>query len=199
MYKVHLTCGDIYLKGYENCDIVGELLDQATKAMIADGIVENINETTIDKYYKFPFEPDFNKRIRRPFIVDRLMDIKKPWAWKNESLDEVVQIASFEHFLHRSEIPHIISEAHRVLKSGGIYKFDFPDVKGIVELCKNNNNDDYMMELLYGNHKNQYSSHEYGYTFESVHAYFDPKKWKLEKKTTVNHDYPSTGVWATKN
>lgn len=194
MRKIHLTCGDIYLRGYENCDIVGELLDQVTKAMIADGIVDNINETTLDKYYKFPFEPDFAKRIRRPFIVDRLMDIKQTWVWENNSIDEIVQIASFEHFLHRTEVPHLISEAYRVLKSGGIYKFDFPDVRGIVEQY----DDDYMMELLYGNHKNQYSSHEYGYTFESIKAYFDPKKWTLEKRTTVHHDYPSTGVWATK-
>ena len=194
MRKVHLTCGDIYLTGYENCDIVGNILEEHTKAMIDEGIVENINETTLDKYYKFPFEPDFNKRIRRSFILDRLMDIKQAWPWKDNSIDEVVQIASFEHFLHRTEIPHIISEAYRVLKNGGIYKFDFPDVRGIVEQY----DDDYMMELLYGNHKNIYSSHEYGYTFTSVKEYFDPKKWTLIQKNTVNHDYPSTGVWATK-
>lgn len=194
MKRIHLTCGDIFLSGYENCDIVGDVLDHATKCMIADGIVENINETTLDKYYKFPFEPDFDKRIRRPFILDTLMDIKKRWYWEDNSVDEVVQIASFEHFLHRSEIPHIINEAYRVLKPGGIYKFDFPDVRGIVEQY----DDDYMMELLYGNHKNQYSSHEYGYTFESIKAYFDPMLWNLEQRNTVNHDYPSTGVWATK-
>lgn len=191
MRKVHLTCGDIYLTGYENCDIVGDLIQHE---MIEDQICINPNETTLDNYYKFPFEPDFAKRIRRSFIVDRLMDIKEEWPWENESLDEIVQIASFEHFLHRTEIPHLISEAHRVLKSGGIYKFDFPDVRGIVMEY----DDDYMMELLYGNHKNQYSSHEYGYTLKSIKAYFDPVKWTLEAKTTVNHDYPSTGVWATK-
>lgn len=194
MKRVHLTCGDIYLKGYENCDIVGEQISHIQKVFLEDQLIVNPNETTLDKYYKFPFEPDFNKRIRRPFIVDRLMDIKQIWPWENNSLDEIVQIASFEHFLHRTEIPHIINEAYRTLKSGGIYKFDFPDVRGIVEQY----DDDYMMELLYGNHKNQYSSHEYGYTFKSIQAYFDPTKWKLEQKNTVNHDYPSTGVWATK-
>lgn len=194
MKRVHLTCGDIYLTNYENCDIVGKVVEPFHQAMIADGIVENPNQTTLDNYYKFPFEPDFNKRVRREFLIDRLMDIKKEWPWDNNSIDEVVQVASFEHFLHRTEIPHIISEAQRVLKSGGIYKFDFPDVRGIVEQY----DDDYMMELLYGNHKNQYSSHEYCYTMNSIKAYFDSKEWTIEQKATVKHDYPSIGVWATK-
>src|SRR5689334_23023150 len=98
MRKLHVTCGDIYLTGYENCDIVGNVLDDLQRNMIADGIVQNINETTLDNYYKFPFEPDFNKRIRRPFIIDTLMDIKKAWPWEDESVDEIVEIASFEHF-----------------------------------------------------------------------------------------------------
>lgn len=194
MKKIHLTAGDIYLRGYENCDIIGEVLDPVNKAMIAENLVENINETDVEHYYKFPFEPDFNKRIRRQFIVDRLMDIKKVWPWEDSTVDEIVQIASFEHFQHRTEVPHLISEAYRVLKVGGVWKFDFPNVAVIVKQYE----DDYMMELLYGNHKNDYSQHEYGYTPRSIQNYFDETKWILEFKNTVIHDYPSIGVWVTK-
>ena len=199
MKRIQLTSGDVYLTGYENTDIIGNVLDDLQKNMIADGIVENINETTLDNYYKFPFEPDFNKRIRRDFIIDRLMDIKKIWPWEDKSVDEIVQISSFEHFQHRTEVPHIINEAYRVLKVGGIYKFDFPDVVEIVKKYSNKNNDDYLMELVYGNHKaGGLSEHEYGYTWKSIQLYFDLNKWSLIKKATVEKDYPSIGVWATK-
>lgn len=188
--KVQLTCGDVYLLGYENCDIVGEIL-QASNLEFA----ENPNETTLDNYYKIPFEPDFNKRVRRTFIVDRIMDIKQVWPWENNSVDEIAQISSFEHFQHRTEVPHIISEAYRVLKVGGIYKFDFPDVFEIVMQYDG----DYMMELLYGNHKEGgLSEHEYGYTWDSIQSYFDVNKWVLENRATVKKDYPSIGVWAKK-
>lgn len=192
MKKVHLTCGDIYLVGYENCDIVGEYLDKTNE------VVENPNATTLDNYFTRPFIQDADKREVKKIIIDTKMNILEKWPWADNSVDEIVQVNSFEHFWHNSEIPHIINEAHRVLKVGGVWKFDFPDVKAIVEKYYESD-PDFCMKLIYGSRKNQYSCHEFGYTTKSILDYLSANQWgKVEFKDVVKHDYPSQGVLATK-
>lgn len=216
MKKVHLCCGDVYLKDYENCDIDGyiisKLKDIAVRTMPTilnpedlsyqqdmdiielDGV--NPNETTLDKYFKFPFESDATRRVRREFILDTKMNILDKWPWKTNSVDEIVMVNALEHFEHIGEVEHIIAEVKRVLKKGGIFKFDFPDIKAIVEQF-HDSDPVYCINLLYCNHKNKYSIHQWGYTAETISSYFG-KDFKLEFKDVVKHDYPSQGVHATR-
>ena len=146
MKKIHLCCGDVYLDGYENCDIDGYRMFDSHQAVrnylneecdACSDIIYlengNPNITDLDHYFKFPFETEVSKRVRRPFIIDTKMNILATWQWADQSVDEIVSVSAFEHFEHLTELPHIISEAHRVLKPGGIWKFDFPDVKQVVE------------------------------------------------------------------
>ena len=199
MKKVHLCCGTVYLTGYENCDHDGIVLDDLNKAMINNQIIENPNETTIDNYFKFPFEPDASKRVHRDFIIDTKMNILEKWYWEDKSVDEIVMINGWEHFTHNKDIPIIYSEIKRVLKTGGVFKFDFPDMKAIVNKYHDNANDpEYCACLLYCNHKNPYSIHHWGYTKNSIKLYFPESEWVLEFKDVVKHDYPSQGVWAIK-
>lgn len=197
MKKIHLTCGDIYLLSYENCDIVGHALTDLDRAMLEDGIIKNPNATTLENYFVRPFVKDSNQRVLNEFIIDTKMNILEKWRWDDESVDEIVQINSFEHFWHNSEIPFLISQARRVLKVGGVWKFDFPDVKEIVNQY-HDTDPDFCMKLIYGSRKNQYSCHEFGYTKKSIKDYFPSEIWSLEFKDVVKHDYPSTGVFATK-
>ena len=213
MKKVHLCSGDVYLTGYENCDIVGFVLNENKteavsytpggheKLILLHG---NPNETTLDNYFKFPFEYDVSKRVRRYFIIDTYMNILGKWPWEDGTVDEIVSVSAFEHFEHMAqfphhegELPHIISEAHRVLKPGGTWKFDFPNIKAVVERY-NDENPEFMAELIYCNHKNKYSVHQWGYTTKSVSQYVTPDKWSLEFKDVVTHCYPMQGVHATK-
>lgn len=189
--KLHLACGDVYLDGYVNIDIDGKLVSECSPEEL------DANRTTLDKYFKYPFEFDINKRVRRSHIVDIRMNVLHKWPWADGLVDELVSVSAFEHFEHQTELPHIINEAHRVLKTGGIWKFDFPDIRKIVELY----HDDaplFMSELIYCNHKNKYSVHQWGYTEKSVSNYVTLDKWRLEFKDVVSHCYPMQGVWATK-
>lgn len=206
MKKIHLCSGDVYLSGYENCDIDGYvLIENGSKAVRCKGDLReslillhgNPNETTLDKYFKFPFEYDITKRVRRYFIIDTKMNILSDWPWETNSVEEIVSISAFEHFEHADQLIHIISEAHRVLKPGGVWKFDFPDIKAVVERY-HDENPEFMAELIYCNHKNQYSVHQWGYTTKSVPKYVTPDKWSLEFKDVVTHCYPMQGVHATK-
>lgn len=185
--KLHMCCGSVYLNGYLNCDIVGKYPYESNS---------NPNFTDLENYFKYPFEPDVTKRVRREFIIDWKMDPLEFWPWC-DTVTEIVMVSAFEHFEHLTEIPHIIEQAHKVLKVGGVWKFDFPDIVKQVEQYKGVD-DEFMMELIYCNHKNKYSVHQWGYTYSTISKYLTPDKWKLEFKDVVKHDYPMLGIWATK-
>lgn len=196
--KIHFCCGDVYLKGYINIDIDGILIGDYMKTH-----EKNPNETTLAKYFKRPFETDSTKRKPNPFLIDRKdnilgnMDKSSGWTFGDSTIDEIVMVSAFEHFEHKTEIPYIINEAYRTLKPGGTYKFDFPDIKKTVELYYDSD-PEFCMELIYCNHKNKYSIHNWGYTEKSIYRYFDPNKWELEFDNFVKHDYPMIGVIAKK-
>lgn len=193
MKKIHLCAGSVYLTGYENCDIEGEIVDYA---MINDNIVINPNETTLENYFKFPFEADSNIRQQRGCIIDRKMDILKKWPWEDSSVDEIVMINAWEHFFHNTESLHIRDEIKRVLKVNGKFIINFPNIKEIIE--KYYDTDPFKcMELIYCNHKNQYSVHHFGYTPETFKKYW-PASYKIEEKTIVKCDHPMIGMVVTK-
>jgi len=187
--KVHLCCGATYLTGYLNCDIVGE------NALLHP--TPNDNETTVEKYFKIPFEMDATKRIRKPFIIDHQMNILEKWPFLDHSIDEIITVSTWEHFEHKDELPHLIQEAYRCLKPGAVWKFDFPDIKKVVELYHDDNME-FCAEQIYCNHKNKYSVHQWGYSPKTIPLYLTPDKWDLDFKDVVKHDYPMTGCWAVK-
>lgn len=187
--RIHLCCGSIYLDGYVNCDVIGDH---------ASMVKNNKNKTTLDKYFKFPFEKDKKRRIRRPFIIDVKMNpLEFPWCFESKIVEEVIMVSAFEHFEHETEIPFIIKEIYRILKIGGIFKFDFPDIKKQVDEYYGKD-DEFLMELIYCNHKNKHSQHLWGYTEKTIDKYLTEDKWKLEMKQVVEHSYPMIGCWATK-
>lgn len=195
MKRVHLCCGSVYLKGYENCDIVGEVIDPLNRTLISSRIVENPNETTLDKYFKRPFEADSKKRERPSFVIDTQMNILEKWPWTDHSVDEIVMVNGFEHFEPYTELKHVISEVERVLRIGGFWLFDFPDIKAIVDQY-HETDPHFCMELIYCNRKNKYSVHPFGYTYKTIPTYLTPDKWEIAQLDVVKHDYPSLGVHA---
>jgi SAM-dependent methyltransferase len=186
MVKLHLCCGDVYLQDYINIDVDGKLAFDCTQAEI------DANKTTLVKYFKYPFGTP-----RRPIIVDRRLNLLEKWDYADNSIDEVVMISCFEHFEHHTELPHVLREVTRVLRPGGVYKFDFPNIKDAV-LKYHDTNMQFCAELIYCNRKNKYSEHKWGYSPTSIPIYLPEKQWQLEFGDIVHHDYPMTGCLATK-
>lgn len=50
--------------------------------------------------------------------VDVVADLRKPWPWENDSVDEV-HCSHFVEHLTAPERIHFVNELHRVLKTGG--------------------------------------------------------------------------------
>ena len=179
--KVHLCCGDVYLYDYINVDVNGRLLIHGEL---------NLNLTTTDDYYK-----DREIGNKRETIVDKHNKILETWEYENNSVEEIVLICALEHFT-KEEAEFIISEAHRVLKIGGKFKIDIPDIKKTIEEYYDTD-PDYCMTLVYCNHKNKYSVHHFGYSEKSL-ANLLGDGWSLDFQEIVKHDYPVIGCVATK-
>lgn len=199
MSKVHFCCGDIYLKDYINIDILGFVMAKdGRSALRREGKLEvmdlskgNPNETTLDNYFRYPFGT-----TARPFIIDKSHNILTKWPFGDKSLDEVVMISCIEHFHPKEELPHVIKEINRTVKVGGKLVIDWPDI--VQQVIKYNQTDpNFMMELIYCNHKNKYSIHHWGFTEKTFPNYLG-KNWKYEFTPVVNHDYPMMGCIATK-
>jgi len=171
--KLHLAAGDIYLKGYINIDIEGELIGKSLPHF-----------STLDNYYTQPFD---TTRTQGKKIIDKKMDITNKWDFEDDLAYEVVLICAIEHFAP-IEAKHIVSEAYRVLKSGGQLIIDTPDVIKTVE--KYRNYPDLMSRLLLCSQKNPYSFHRTLYTNESFDELLGDKWAMVKKEEVVKHDYP---------
>lgn len=213
--KLHLACGDVYLKDYINIDIVGFLISpDRTKAVniqylnacflhkdmkvLIDLSEGNPNETTLDNYFKYPFIQDEKERakIKRDFIIDKQMNILEAWPFKDKSVEDIVMISCIEHFNPKTELPHILSEINRVMKKEGRLIIDFPDIKKQVAEYYDKD-PEFCMELIYCNHKNSYSIHHWGFNEKTFPKYLG-KNWEYTFETVVKHEYPMIGVIAIK-
>jgi SAM-dependent methyltransferase len=186
--KLHICCGDVYLKDYINIDIEGYLVNEYKE--------ENINLTTIDKYYKYKFDTEFIKRQRRTYIIDKKMNVLKRWEFEDNSIEEIIMISAIEHF-NKKDAEFIVNEIKRVLKPKGKFIVDFPNIKEDVNKYYYSN-PNFLMELIYCNHKNELSTHKWGYTYDSFKNLLG-SGWQIITETTIiEHDYPMIGILAVK-
>jgi len=175
--KVHLACGDVYLKGYTNVDAMGELVSG-----------DNPNETTLENYYTGKVHD--NKKV----IVDRIMKLPEELDFKD--VEEYLMISAFEHF-SLTDATTLIDKIYNSLVVGGKFIFDFPDVE--MTVWKYAYDPEYMMRLIYGSGKNGYGFHKNGYTIKTIYQLLRKYPWfDITSGDIVKHEYPMVGIWATK-
>lgn len=175
--KLHLCCGDVYLQGYVNIDSRGIYSTSDTK------------RTNIHNYYTRELTMTGNQGT---VYVDVKCDITKGLIYKDNSIDEVLMICGIEHFTKEQGLK-IFKEVYRVLKDGGKFIFDFPDL--VLTILSTEPED--AMRLIYGSCKDVESAHKYGYTINSIKdilKYFRTVKEEI----VVKHPYPMIGIVATK-
>lgn len=190
--KLHVCCGDVYLKGYTNIDIVGTVIDDP------DGWAEY--GTTLDNYYIKPLDLDSVRYKKEEQFIDKTVDILKPWPFFNNSIAEIVMIQSIEHFTV-PEAQFIISEIYRVLEINGKFIFDFPDIVETFNLFNCNKIKwSEMVRMIYGTWADEYARHKYAYLSSTFYNMLSlDRNWRsVEFKEVVKHDYPTIGGIAIK-
>lgn len=179
--KLHLCCGDVYLRGYINCDVTGVLA----------GNLSHIEMTTLDNYYACR-----TLGQRKAIIVDRYLDLTTiPYGFNSASIDEIVMVNSIEHFTHDTAI-RIVAEFKRILKAGGRLLVDFPDIAETVKLYYDSN-PNFCMRHIYNTHKDTYATHQWGYTKKTFLELLGDG-WDVIWRDIVEHDYPVIGCEAIK-
>lgn len=180
--KLHLCCGDVYLAGYCNCDVDGILIGEGETVT---------NPTDLEHYYH-----DRQLGHRQTPVLDRRMDVtERPWDFEDASIDEIVMVNGIEHFT-QYEACCIVAEVRRVLKRGGRFLVDFPDLERTVEQFAGDD-PEFCMRHIYGNHRDAYSVHHWGYTKATIRELLGAG-WRIRFRPIVQHDYPVTGCEATK-
>lgn len=180
--KLHLACGDVYLDGYINCDINGILVGEGETVT---------NATDLEHYYR-----DRTLGHKQAAAIDCRMNLAQmPWDFEDRSVDEIVLVNGIEHF-PRDVAERIIAEAWRVLDWGGRFLVDFPDIKATVAQYIDTD-PAFCMRHIYGNHKDAYSVHHWGYTMLTFRTLLGPG-WTVTFRPIVQHDYPVIGCEATK-
>lgn len=178
--KLHLCCGDIYLKDYVNIDKVGSLAR-------ADGLY--CCPTDLDHYYR-----DRIIGVPRAIIVDRWMDLEQaPWDIADRSVDEIVMIQAIEHF-RPDAAADILLEIKRILAPGGRLLVDFPDLQETVCVLLPVN-PRLAVRHLYGSSRNR---HLWGYTHETFRELLGEGWSRIEFREIVQHDYPVIGCEAVR-
>lgn len=180
--KLHLCAGDIYLDGYVNCDVNGILIGEGETVT---------NPTDLEHYYR-----DRQLGHKQAIVIDRRMDLtERPWDFEDASADEIVMVNGIEHFTHYEAVC-IVAEVRRVLKRGGKFLVDFPDLKRTIEQFVDDD-PDFCMRHIYCNHKDAHSVHHWGYTQATFRELLGAG-WRVKFRAIVKHDYPVIGCEATK-
>jgi len=181
--KLHVCCGSVYLDGYINVDIQG----------ICSKNIPKSHKTTFNNYYKYSLG-SIPSKSRGNFLVDENWDILRKWPYTSDIISEVIMIQAIEHFLIE-DAEFIICEIYRVLKKGGIFLFDFPDIKETVlryEAC----DFEMMNRLIYCHSLDKYSVHKRCYNEKSFTTLLNKnhRVWtSLEFRQIIKHDYPVIG------
>lgn len=152
--KLHLGCGTVYLKGYINIDIIGELSSERP-----DLVKHNL--TTIDKYYKYPFRSNKDNKV-----CDIRMDVQNLSTFKDNSVDEILCVNLIDH-MKKNDFLKALDEWKRILKPGGKLIIDIDDRKKQAKMladAKTIKEIEWAIRLIYCHHRSQYDTHYWGYT-----------------------------------
>lgn len=171
--KYHLACGDIYLDGYVNIDIEGEI-----------GVPEV--RKTLDTYYD-------NRTVGQPQkkFVDMLCDVTK---LPDVRVDEIVAVQILEHF-PIAQIPGILKHWR---ERCGVLLLTVPDVMKTATGGKEKLPDDFIIRHLYGTQKNEYHFHKSGFTPSTLRKFLNDAGFAtVNFRKFIKHDYPAIQVIAS--
>jgi len=88
--KLHVCCGEVYLKGWHNIDV--HIPGYSFLAKDRPDIVA-VNQTSLENYYKY----DFGKHPLKLCVVDEFKDVRY-LDYGDESCSQILMVSAIEHF-----------------------------------------------------------------------------------------------------
>lgn len=176
--KIHAACGGIYLRGYTNIDIAGQLASEAPD-------LAKRNEADITDYYA---RLDLTPEQRRPNVVDRIANMERLFPQMRESVNKIICIQALEH-LSPLRAVEALGHWHFILAPNGVLIVSVPDMDGTLEWA-GGGRADFALRHLRGSGRDEYNWHRSWWTKESLtEALWSAGFW-VEWLANF-HDYPA--------
>jgi len=188
--KLHLGNGTVYLKGWINIDIYGLLAKDNPKLV-------KRNQTTIKKYYKYPF-----RQNKDSYVTDMLMDVRK-LDFEDNSIDEILCVNLIDH-LKKEEFIRVLKEWKRVLVKGGKLIIDVDDRQKQAKMlaqAKTIEEIEWALRLIYCDHAAEGRTHWWGYTPKYLRRVLSEAGFKYlwTRRDYIVHDvYPNFQICVEK-
>jgi len=193
--KLHLACGPVYLQGYTNIDIKGELAKDRP-----DLVKKNV--TTVEKYFKTPYvKRPLGHNVRKEIVVDLKSDaIRLPY--ENDSIDEILSVNFIEHLKYWDFI-RALKEWRRILKLNGLLIIDVENIIVISKMllaAKDREETEWALRMMYCHARDKYDVHHWGYYPEYLKLILSENGYGKFKvmKNYIRHVYPVFQLFARK-
>ena len=188
--RLHLGCGNVYLDGYVNCDVVGEL------ARNRPDLVEQ-NRARIDDYYcrRRSYTDIHHIPQRMLYVVDRIEDLVCP-DWQAGTVDKIVCIQALEH-LKGFETELALCRWWKVLRPGGVVVLSVPDTGETVRMLLDEGTRDFAIQHLAGTRRSIWDYHRSWFTPHTLGMLLDRVGFEVEFLDNI-HVYPAIVVRARK-
>lgn len=189
--KLHLGNGTVYLNGYINIDMIGELATERPD------LVER-NKTTVDKYYRYPFRAN-----KDSFVTDIKADVGKLPMFNDNSVEEILSVNLIDH-MKKEEFITTLQEWKRVLIDGGKLIIDVDDRRKQAEIltsAETVEETEWAMRLIYCDHASEGRTHWWGYEPEYLKDILERAGFKhaWTRRDYIIHDvYPNFQICVTK-
>lgn len=187
--KLHLGCGNIYLVGYENIDVVGALADERPDLVKA-------NETSIKSYYgRRTAYTDIHHIVPRAgYVVDQRMCMTN-LGNGIDSVDKIVCVQALEH-LRPDDGVRALAHWRDLLRQDGILVISVPDTSETVEMLLDECTRDFAIQHLAGTRTDQHSYHRSHFTQLCLSALLTLYGYREIEFLPNFHRYPAIVVRA---
>ncbi len=185
--KLHLACGGIYLLGYENSDIVGEV-------RAAENFEPNL--TDIKDYYARLDGSIRNLPVRRKTIVDRTFNFIDP-PYEPGTVDKIVCIQALEH-LNQQNAHATLARWWNILKPGGVLIVSVPRMDDTLELLHQPDRADFARRHLEGSRRDIHNVHQSWFNAPDIEWLLDHHGFTRVSLLPNFHLYPALVVRAVK-
>jgi predicted SAM-dependent methyltransferase len=182
--KLHVGCGGIYLRGYENIDTRGEY------AHALPGDFVDSNSVDIREYYKT--DGEWNSLPERGrIIVDKKMVMQNiTYEYSHGSIDKIVAIQSMEH-LDPIDFVSTLDGFFNALRKPGVLIVSVPDIIGTLDWMDDARKVQFAIRHLRGSMKDDWSRHNSWWTIETLAKAFEWVGFDSVTPIENFHSYPS--------
>jgi hypothetical protein len=184
-HKLHLGCGTVYLKDYINVDIQGVPANSYPA-------IKKHNETTLDKYFKYPYRQNIDNEC-----YDIMADVRDLSLFRTDSMTEIVTVNLVEQMLKKDMLKAAEEHWHRVLEPGGKLVIATPDIKKLCEQMAgvyDSEETEKILTWLYCHARNEFDITHWGYTPDYLTWLLKPIGFEFIKRDDdlINYDagYP---------